>query len=51
MQETMNVASSDDQLMMRQRERAQKLHTRKMEALFALADESGDGLLNYGTIK
>lgn len=47
MQETMNVASSDDQLMMRQRERAQRLHTKKMEALFALADESGDGLLDY----
>merc|ERR1712125_288150 len=47
MQETMNVAASDDQLMMRQRERAQKLHTKKMEALFAAADESGDGFLDY----
>merc|ERR1712228_842131 len=47
MQETMNVAASDDQLMMRQRERAARLHTKKMEALFAAADESGDGFLDY----
>merc|ERR1712232_996528 len=47
MQETFNVASSDDQLMMRQRERAAKLHTKKMKALFEAADESGDGFLDY----
>lgn len=47
MQETFNVAASDDQLMMRQRERAVKLHVKKMEALFKVADESGDGYLDY----
>jgi hypothetical protein len=51
MQETFNVAASDDILMLRQKERVQKLHMRKMQALFAHADKSGDGYLDYEEFK
>ncbi|CAK9095416.1 unnamed protein product [Durusdinium trenchii] len=46
MQETFKVAGSDDKIMMRQRERERKLHTKKMKVLFEHADESGDGILD-----
>jgi hypothetical protein len=45
-QETFKVATTDDQLMIRQRERMVKTHARKMGRLFQAADESGDGLLD-----
>jgi hypothetical protein len=47
-QETFKVATTDDQLMIRQRERAMKTHARKMDRLFEAADETGDGLLDMG---
>ena len=46
MQETFKVAGSDDKIMMRQRDREKKLHTKKMKRLFEHADESGDGILD-----
>lgn len=46
MQETFKVAGSDDKIMMRQRERERRLHTKKMKVLFEHADESGDGVLD-----
>jgi hypothetical protein len=45
-QETFSVASSDDTLMLMQRQRALRVHTRKMERLFAAADSSGDGFVD-----
>ncbi|CAE7190439.1 SCN11A, partial [Symbiodinium pilosum] len=46
MQETFKVASSDDNVMMRQKERDLRLHTKKMQTLFDAADESGDGVID-----
>ncbi|OLP87442.1 hypothetical protein AK812_SmicGene31333 [Symbiodinium microadriaticum] len=54
MQETFKVASSDDNVMMRQKdlgnasllERDLRLHTKKMKTLFEAADESGDGVID-----
>eukprot|EP00928_Gymnodinium_smaydae_P043323 TRINITY_DN29052_c0_g1_i2.p2 TRINITY_DN29052_c0_g1~~TRINITY_DN29052_c0_g1_i2.p2 ORF type:complete len:344 (+),score=84.34 TRINITY_DN29052_c0_g1_i2:1545-2576(+) len=46
MQETFKVASTNDRIMIRQKEKATKLHTKKMKHLFAQADDSGDGILN-----
>lgn len=51
MQETFKVAASDDKIMMRQKERAQRVHTRKMEALFQLADKDGSGMLDCSEFK
>lgn len=45
-QETFKVATTDDQLMIRQRERMVKTHAQKMERLFEAADGSGDGLVD-----
>jgi len=45
-QETFKVASSDDTVMMRQKERDRRLHTKKMKTLFEAADESGDGVID-----
>eukprot|EP00913_Durusdinium_trenchii_P006605 g6204.t1 len=46
LQNTFNVASNDDVIMMSQKERAVKVHTKKMEALFDAADENGNGRLD-----
>jgi voltage-gated sodium channel len=43
MQETFKAASSDDSIMMRQKEREIKMYTEKMSRLFFAADESGHG--------
>ena len=45
-QETFKVAASDDTVMMRQKERDRRLHTKKMQTLFEAADESGDGVID-----
>jgi hypothetical protein len=45
-QETFKVATTDDQLMIRQREQQMKTHAYKMRRLFEAADGSGDGLLD-----
>jgi hypothetical protein len=45
-QETFKVASTDDNLMIYQKERAVRLHNQKMRRLFHAADETGDGLLD-----
>ncbi|CAL1167465.1 unnamed protein product [Cladocopium goreaui] len=45
-QETFKVASSDNQIMMRQKERSYKLHEMKMRQLFMEADTDGDGFVN-----
>lgn len=45
-QETFKVASSDNQIMMRQKERSYKLHEMKMRQLFLEADTDGDGFVN-----
>jgi hypothetical protein len=42
-QETFKVATTDDQLMIRQRQRVMKTTAHKMGRLFVAADESGDG--------
>jgi len=42
-QETFKVAACDDTLMLLQKQRQLKVHTKKMEAFFKEADESGDG--------
>jgi len=46
LQETLAVASNDDQLMIRQRVRAKKMLELKMRRLFEVTDESGDGLVD-----
>merc|ERR1719198_2910248 len=45
-QETFKVATTNDEIMIIQRERAMKSHMAKMTALFEHADRSGDGELN-----
>ncbi|CAJ1342845.1 unnamed protein product [Effrenium voratum] len=45
-QETFKVASSDNQIMMRQKERSSNLHEMKMRQLFLEADNDGDGLVS-----
>ena len=45
-QETFKVASSDNQIMMRQKERSSNLHEMKMRQLFLEADEDQDGLVS-----
>lgn len=45
-QETFKVATTDDQIMLLQKDRAVKMHSQKMDKLFKLADENGDGLLD-----
>jgi len=47
-QETFKVATTDDTIMMIQKERASLVHRRKMEALFRLADISSDGFVETG---
>ncbi|CAJ1444677.1 unnamed protein product [Effrenium voratum] len=44
-QETMKVAQTDNNIMLSQRERSNRLHTRKMKTLFAVADLDGSGRL------
>jgi hypothetical protein len=50
-QETFKVASTDDSIMLMQRERAQKCHLKKMKALFMHADEDGNGALDRDEFK
>jgi len=45
-QETFKVAACDDTLMMMQKSRAMRMHTKKMQAFFEAADDSGDGFLD-----
>jgi voltage-gated sodium channel len=51
MQETFRVASTDDRIMVREREREVKAYTQKMKRLFAAADDSGDGFLDLEEFK
>jgi len=50
-QETFKVATTDDRIMLMQRERAARTHTRKMKQLFQSADASGDGALDLAEFK
>jgi len=43
MQETFKVASTDDRIMVKQKERMVNTHIKKMKMFFNLADSSGDG--------
>lgn len=43
---TFKVATTDDKIMLMQKERAMRVHQRKMQALFNYADDSGDGLVD-----
>lgn len=45
-QETFKVAAGDDTIMLMQKERQIKTHTKKMKILFEAADDSGDGQLS-----
>jgi voltage-gated sodium channel len=47
MQETFKVASSDDAIMMRSKEREVRTYSEKMKRLFVAADESGDGMVDF----
>lgn len=49
--ETFKVASSDDELMLVQKQRQTKSHVRKMERLFKEADTSCDGLIDREEFK
>lgn len=51
MQETFKVANSDDYLMVLNRERAIKTHTRKIRALFDHLDDDGDGHVTLDEFK
>eukprot|EP00928_Gymnodinium_smaydae_P072432 TRINITY_DN55790_c0_g1_i1.p1 TRINITY_DN55790_c0_g1~~TRINITY_DN55790_c0_g1_i1.p1 ORF type:complete len:665 (+),score=113.52 TRINITY_DN55790_c0_g1_i1:161-2155(+) len=46
MQETFKVASTDDRIMVRQKETAVKVHRAKMQLLFEEADKDGSGKLD-----
>eukprot|EP00931_Biecheleriopsis_adriatica_P031413 TRINITY_DN18428_c0_g1_i1.p1 TRINITY_DN18428_c0_g1~~TRINITY_DN18428_c0_g1_i1.p1 ORF type:complete len:1215 (-),score=254.82 TRINITY_DN18428_c0_g1_i1:49-3525(-) len=45
-QETVKVAQTDNTIMLNQRERAARLHVKKMTALFSVADADGSGRLD-----
>jgi len=45
-QETFKVATTDDKIMLMQKERAIKVHTKKMVELFSHADTDGNGALD-----
>jgi len=47
MQETFNVASTDDDIMVRRKRQAASTHTRKMVSLFSHLDVSEDGELDF----
>lgn len=51
MQETFNVAASDDRIMLRKRQLQQRSHVKKMETFFLHADESGDGFVDLEEFK
>jgi len=51
MQETFRVAHTDDNVMVREKQRAMRVHTTKMKALFDDADTSGDGKLDIEEFK
>jgi len=46
-QETFKVATTDDRVMMMSKERAKKIHADKMALLFAVADEDGNGVIDF----
>ena len=46
MQETFNVAASDDRVMIQKRKRNFQMHRLKMERFFHLADKSSDGAID-----
>lgn len=45
-QETFKVASTDDKIMLRHKERANNTHRDKMQTLFGMLDENSDGTLD-----
>lgn len=45
-QETFKVATTDDRIMLMQKERAVRTHTKKMQQLFKYADADGSGALD-----
>merc|ERR1740130_2533764 len=49
--ETFKVASSDDELMIVQKQRATQQHEQKMMRLFTQVDKSNDGLLSRQELK
>lgn len=51
MQETFKCASSDDRIMLQQKQRDIKKHTRKMESFLYFADSSGDGVVDKEEFK
>lgn len=51
MQETFKVASQDDRIMIRQKERASKAHAAKMKRFFDQTDTSGDGKIDLDEFK
>jgi hypothetical protein len=51
MQETFRVASTDDRIMVRDREREVKIYAAKMKRFFEAADDSGDGCLDIDEFK
>eukprot|EP00440_Ansanella_granifera_P002203 gb/GFBE01002384.1/.p1 GENE.gb/GFBE01002384.1/~~gb/GFBE01002384.1/.p1 ORF type:complete len:553 (+),score=115.54 gb/GFBE01002384.1/:1-1659(+) len=51
MQETFKVASTDDRIMVRQKQRMVNTHTRKMKMFFDRADTSGDGTIDLDEFK
>jgi len=46
-QETFKVASSDDDIMVRSKRKAMSMHRKRMNLLFQILDESGDGRINF----
>eukprot|EP00930_Biecheleria_cincta_P021024 TRINITY_DN1566_c0_g2_i1.p1 TRINITY_DN1566_c0_g2~~TRINITY_DN1566_c0_g2_i1.p1 ORF type:complete len:633 (-),score=119.26 TRINITY_DN1566_c0_g2_i1:125-2023(-) len=51
MQETFKVASSDDRIMLQQKQRDIKKHTKKMQFFLQSADSSGDGVVDKEEFK
>merc|ERR1719436_480436 len=49
--ETFRVAATDDELMIVQKKRAVKKHSREMEKLFRMADETHDGYISREEFK
>merc|ERR1719356_560904 len=50
-QETFKVATTDDKIMLMQKERAQRTHTKKMMSLFEYADKDGSGSIDRDEFK
>ena len=47
MQQAMKVASTDEEIAFKQKEKDLAIYTKRVKTLFQTVDDSGDGSINY----